>query len=88
MARKSKSIKKEKKEAQERLAEIERLEIEAQKEEKKKLDDATEAINKICDESNIFCGVVLSTPDLLKVVQLAIESEEEVSIPFRIYYKE
>jgi len=88
MARKSKAVSEELKKAQEKARQIEQLLAIAEKEEAEKLENATQQINEICEESNLFCGIVLTTQDLLGVVQLALESKENVTIPFRVYHKE
>ena len=85
MARKLKKINEEKLEVQKKLAEIERLELEAQQEEQDKLDMVNGAINSLCETNSMFCGVILTHEDLISVIQLALKSGEQVKIPFRIY---
>ena len=86
--RKSEEIKINKIEVINKLKEIETLETEIIKEENEKLQDAISSIEKICTKNNLFCGVVLTTQDLLEVIKIAIESKENVSIPFRVYFKD
>jgi hypothetical protein len=88
MARKSKAVSEELKKAQEKARQIEQLLAIAEKEEAEKLENATQQINEICEANNLFCGIVLTTQDLLGVIQLALESNENVTIPFRVYHAE
>ena len=88
MARKLKKINEEKLEVQKKLAEIERLELEAQQEEQDKLDMVNGAINSLCETNSMFCGVTLTHEDLISVIQLALKSGEQVKIPFRIYFND
>jgi len=88
MARKVKTINQEKLEAQKRLAEIERLELEAQQEEKDIAEMVTNSINIACNDNNLFCGVILTHDDLISVLQVAMKSGEQVKIPFRLYFNE
>ena len=88
MARKLRTINQEKKEAQERLAEIERIELEAQQEEKEVAEMVTTSINMACSNNNLFCGVILTHDDLISVLQLALKTGEQVKIPFRLYFNE
>ena len=72
----------------EQLKEIEELLKLAQEEEKEKIEDVTKQINKLCEDNNLFCGVILTTDDLISVIRMAIQSKENVTIPFRIYVKD
>jgi len=51
----------------------------------KKINDAIEAIRKIESEGNFFCGVVLKKSDLLKAMELMLETGKDVKIPFQVY---
>jgi polysaccharide deacetylase 2 family uncharacterized protein YibQ len=88
MARKLKTINTEKLEAQKKLAEIERLELEAQQEEKNILETAAKNIENVCTLNNLFCGVILTHEDLITVLQMALKSGEQIKIPFRLYFNE
>jgi hypothetical protein len=88
MARKLKTINQEKLEAQKRLGEIERLELEAQQEEINIVETVTNNINAVCKDNNLFCGVILTHEDLISVIQLALKSGEQIKIPFRLYFNE
>jgi hypothetical protein len=71
-----------------RLEEIKKLLEIAKQEEQDKLENATTQVQQICDENDIFCGVILTTDDLLGIIRLMIDSKENIKIPFRIYLKE
>jgi hypothetical protein len=88
MARKLKTINQEKLDAQKKLAEIERLELEAQQEEANIRETVTNNINAVCKDNNLFCGVILKHEDLLAVLQIALKSGEQVEIPFGLYFNE
>lgn len=88
MGRKSNRIKREKRAAQKRLEEMERLEALAIEEELNILKEAEELIADICKDKGLFCGVILSPRDLGNVVELAAQSNESVKIPFRLYFED
>lgn len=95
MSRKSKSIKLEalnaKKLADEAAAkalEVEQLLKKAEEEEIELLTRTTDDINTIVSERNMFCGVILAKEDILNLVSLAIDTQESIRIPFRLYYNE
>lgn len=86
MARKNKEIKESLKKAQDKLSELERLNKEAEEEEKAQLDKAHSDINEIAESNDFFCGVILSQDDIVSIVSLALKSGESVKIPFKLYY--
>ena len=88
MKRKVKTLTDEARAKVEQLKEIEELLKLAQEEEKEKIEDVTKQINKLCEDNNLFCGVILTTDDLISVIRMAIQSKENVTIPFRIYVKD
>jgi len=89
MARKIKTIVEEKKEIQKRLDEIESLELEAIKEEQETVETVKKSITQICDDNAMFCGVILTTGDILSIVQLAIQTKDDtIKIPFNIYFND
>ena len=45
-------------------------------------------IIKLCKETGYFCGVVLTKQDLLTVIDMAIETKDNIRIPFRLYIDE
>ena len=88
MARKSKQ-------ASEKLEEVkkelERLQAEkelADKQEQELIDNTKLVINKECDNAGFFCGIILTPQDVLQIVQLAIETKENIKIPYNLYFKE
>jgi hypothetical protein len=85
MKRKVKSLAEETHKQVEKLEEIKALLELAQKEETEKIESITEEINTLCNENNLYCGVVLTVDDLMAVVKMAIQSKENIKIPFRIY---
>ena len=99
MARKSKMVKEEAEKAktrlreefersQTRLREIEETLRLAEEEELKMVENTEKKINDACKESGMFCGVILSPEDLANVVILAINSGQNVKIPFKLYFNE
>jgi hypothetical protein len=88
MKRKVKTLAEETRKQVEKLKEIEELLKLAQQEETEKIESVTSQINVLCEENNLFCGVILSVDDLLAVVKMAIQSKERIEIPFRIYPKD
>jgi hypothetical protein len=88
MRRKVKTLADETRKQVEKLKEIEELLKLAQQEETEKIETVTGQINELCEENNLYCGVVLTIDDLMAVIKLAIMSKENVKIPFRIYPKE
>lgn len=45
-------------------------------------------ISRISEENSFFCGVILTREDLLKVFELALQTGENVKIPFKLYFNE
>jgi hypothetical protein len=86
--RKLKVVYNEKKQLLEKVAELERLQAEAEAEEKQKIEDATASIEMIASGIEMFCGVILSQQDIVAVVDLALKTGEPVKIPFKLYFKE
>ena len=60
----------------------------AEDKEQELLNETTEKINVICKEAEYFCGVVLTKQDLLTVIDMAIETKDNIRIPFRLYIDE
>ena len=88
MTKKINTIRERKLEAQQKLAEIAALELEAQKEETNIIETAEKNINDIAKSNDLFCGVILNHADLVAVLDLALKTGESVKIPFRLYFNE
>ena len=88
MARKSKKVREAAEEQAKRLQEMKELLEIAEQEEKKLLENTEESIKEIADKNNIFCGVILSHEDLLSVLRLALETKENIKIPFKLYFND
>lgn len=88
MERKTKKINIEKLEAKKRLEEIEKLEQEAQAEEISKVQSIEQSITKICTDNEMFCGIILTKQDILAIVEIAMQSGENVKIPFKLYFND
>ena len=88
MKRKSKELIKEKQEALKRLKEVEELEALSLKEDADRLENVTNEITKVCEKNDMFCGVILTQQDILEIIKVAMDSKQNVSIPFKVYYKE
>lgn len=46
-----------------------------------------EQIKEICGKK-YFCGVVLRKADLLSILSIMIDTQENVSIPFKLYFND
>lgn len=64
-------------------------EVRIQEEEELKLLITTEEhVRKIAIDNSMFCGVVLTQADILGIVKMAMETKENIKIPFKMYYNE
>jgi uncharacterized DUF497 family protein len=88
MARKSKAVSDELKKAQEKAKQIEQLLELAETEEKNQLEKAEKAIGEIAEKNNLFCGVILTKKDVVSIISLALDSGENIRIPFKLYFNE
>ncbi len=71
-----------------KLREIEILVNEADLEENAKMEVTRHAIDALCVEENMFCGIILTIDDLLNVIRMAIEKNDAIKIPFNLYYND
>jgi len=71
-----------------RKQEIERLTEEAEKEEFELVESTRKKIEQIAEENGFFCGIYLQKENVLAIVQLALETNEDIQIPFNLYFKE
>lgn len=88
MTKKIDNIRQQKLDAQKKIAEIEQLEQEVQKEENNIIETVTNNINAVTKDNNMFCGVILNHDDLVAVFDLALKTGESLKIPFRLYFNE
>lgn len=51
-------------------------------------EDVEKEITRLLEDNNFFCGVILTREDLLKVFELALQTGENVKIPFKLYFNE
>lgn len=86
--KKRKNILSEMEEAKKRLEEIERLAKEEEDESIKLLENTSKQIEDIAKEKELFCGVVLTKDDILQIVSLAMDTNENITIPFKLYFKD
>lgn len=86
--RKSNVVKKESEQLLEKYNETQELLKIAEEEENEKLKRVEEKIKKICEEEEVYCGLILDHDLLLNIIKFALESKTNVNIPFRIYHKE
>lgn len=86
--KKRKDILSEMEEAKKRLEEIERLAEEEKQESINLLEETSKQIEDIAKEKDLFCGVILTKDDILQIVSLAIDTKENISIPFKLYFKD
>jgi glutathione S-transferase len=73
------------KELQEQIEEAEKAEKQAIEEEEKRFKETEAHIQEISKDNGYFCGIVLTKADILAIVDLAIDSKENIKIPFRLY---
>ena len=71
-----------------RLKETQELIKEAQQEEQERLQSVTGQIETICKDNDVFCGMILTVDDLAAIIKLAVDSKQNLKIPFRIYLNE
>lgn len=88
MARKIKTINDELKVAATRLQELQVLKEQQETEEKFIIESTEAQIKSLCEANDLFCGVVVTLPDLLAIIKMAIETKETIKIPFRLYFKD
>lgn len=58
-----------------------------EEEDRKLLATAEEQVRRIATDGAMFCGVVLTQSDILGIVQLAMDTQENIKIPFKMYYE-
>jgi uncharacterized protein YqfB (UPF0267 family) len=68
--------------------EMEELSARAAEEEKMFLEETSLKLDNLCGEANVFCGVVLSFQDVVNILQLMIETRENVRIRYNLYFNE
>lgn len=86
--RKTKVIQLEVSKAAEKLVEVQKLQEEAEQEEKKLVEDVEAKIKAIADGQNLFVGAILTRHDLLAILDIALQTGESVKVPFKIYFNE
>ena len=88
MARKSKEVKIQLQEVRSKVTEFEALAALAEKEDQDKLLSVAEHINAKCEASGIFCGIILTPADIINILSLALQSHENIKIPFSLYFND
>jgi hypothetical protein len=95
VSRKSKTVKEEFNDAQKHLKEVELrfLEVQellklSQEEEIQTLANTETSIKDISASINAFCGVILTHQDVLNIVSIAMETSDNIRIPFKLYYND
>ncbi|MDP2060676.1 MAG: hypothetical protein Q8J97_13120 [Flavobacteriaceae bacterium] len=89
MARKIIALNNEVLKAKEKLAEIERIRLEAENEEALKMEVSGKQIDEIAAENGMFVGVILTKADIVAIIDMALKSGgENVKIPYRLYFNE
>ena len=68
--------------------EMEELSAKAAEEEKMFLEETSVKLDNLCSEANVFCGVVLSFQDVVNILQLMMETRENVRIRYNLYFNE
>jgi hypothetical protein len=57
-------------------------------EEQQMVEDTRKKIEGIAEENGLFCGVVLTQEDLLKIFEMAMVTKEHIKIPFQLYFSD
>jgi len=83
-----KKLEEEAEKAAKRLREIEATLLAAEEEEKQMVARTETTIDEACKAAGMFCGVTLTKDDLLNVIKLAIETGQNVKIPYKLYFNE
>ena len=58
------------------------------KEEEEIRSTTTATIKELAESNNFFCGVIINKADLLKITELMIDTQEQIKIPFQLYYND
>jgi hypothetical protein len=58
-----------------------------EQEEKEMLDEVRKQIETLCEEHELVCGIVLTKGDIVKIIELALQTNENITIPFNLYTK-
>lgn len=72
-------------------AELERTELEYQQElenENRLIKKISSAIDEMCTNEEIFCGVIITKDDLLRITEAMIINNAPVKIPYTLYFNE
>ena len=88
VAMEAEARKKELEELEARSREIEQMQAGAEQEEKRFLEETASRVDGICNDAGLFCGVVLSFGDVVSILELMIQTRENVRIPFKLYFNE
>ncbi len=88
MARKSKKLASDVNELIEKVKQTEELLKEFEKEELKQVENIRTQINEIAESGGLFCGIILTVEDIMNIVKIAVESKEQIKIPFQLYYND
>lgn len=86
--RKSKKVREVVENTTKRLKEVNELLKLAEQEEKQILDDTEINIQELIKEFNLFCGVILTHEDIISILRLALQTNESIKIPFKLYFNE
>lgn len=88
MARKSKKIISDFNQLIEKVKQTEQLLKESEKEELDLVENIRTQINQISESNNLFCGIILTIEDITNIIKVAIESKDQIKIPFQLYYND
>lgn len=88
MTRKSKKIASDVNELIEKVKQTEELLKEFEKEELNQVEDIRNKINEIAESGGLFCGIILTVEDIMNIIKIAMESKEQIKIPFQLYYND
>ncbi len=65
-----------------KLEEERKLAIE---EEAKSIEELKQNIDDLCKEKDVFCGIILTLDDITNIIKLAVQTQENIKIPYNIY---
>jgi hypothetical protein len=74
--------------AEARMKEVEELLKLSEAEEVELMTSTETFIEKTATDANLFCGIILTRQDVLNIVSLAMETKENIRIPFKLYFND
>lgn len=73
---------------QEKAKQMEELLKLAEEEDKNRKEDTINQIDELCEKEGFYCGVILTFEDVVKILELMINTKEAVKIKYALYFNE